>query len=150
MYVVTSDEFSFCKEDSETIDMYFLFVKKSCPCGIILVCLSIGKLRRELASTYNFRGKSFVKWKKNCKFFDTIYKTIHVHIYLCETEQSILFHLIDVSLKFKHDIEKSIFIHYYEISKFEKLWYLWDHIFDFWLSKICFCFLCNFLVLLFI
>ena len=42
-------------------------------------------------------------------------------------------------LKFKHDIEKSIFIHNCEISKFEKLWSLWDNIFDFWWSEICFC-----------
>ena len=32
-------------------------------------------------------------------------------------------------LKLKHNIEKSIFIHNCEISKFEKLWSLWDHIF---------------------
>ena len=34
-------------------------------------------------------------------------------------------------LKFKHDIEKSIFIRNYEISNFDKLWSLWDHIVDF-------------------
>lgn len=34
-------------------------------------------------------------------------------------------------LKFKHEIEKSIFIQNFEISEFEKLWSSWVLIFDF-------------------
>ena len=55
------------------------------------------------------------------------------HIFTCVKQKKVPnFTGLMYHLKFKHDIEKCIFNHNYEISKFEKLWFLWDHIFDFW------------------
>ena len=54
------------------------------------------------------------------------------YLFICVKENNVLnFTGLMFHLKFRHDIEKSIFIQNCEICKFAKLWFSWDHIFYF-------------------
>ena len=54
------------------------------------------------------------------------------YLFICVKENNVLnFTGLMFHLKFRHDIEKSIFIQNCEFSKLAKLWFSWDHIFYF-------------------
>ena len=130
--VVTSDECSLCKEDSETKQHVFFICEKVMPMWNNLSML----IYRKTAKRIGFNvcniilGETPLSSGNRIVIFLLLYTKQYIFTCLQQNKvpnfTGLMYHL-----QFKHEIEKSIFIQNFEISKFEKLWSSWVLIFDF-------------------
>ena len=129
---MTSDKCSFCKEDTETIQHVFFICDKVMP---LWNNLSM-HVYRKIAKRIGFNVCNIILGETPLSSGNRIVNFLILYtkqyIFTCLKQNKVPnFIGLMYHLKFKHEIEKSIFIRNFEISEFEKLWSSWVVIFDF-------------------